>query len=155
MNGRMVSRSQSQLSMASSVSSQAPVGFLGHATKLVNSVLGTSKKGKTELKSLQLAAAAAKKVRFFFMCFRHCSLSFVLRVATRGEGQEGRADEGHGEPAADYDAEESGGRQGAGCRAGEEDEGGRRAEEERAGRQHRQEASQGCHKEGKQLCIAV
>ncbi|KAL0951208.1 hypothetical protein HGRIS_007933 [Hohenbuehelia grisea] len=58
-----VIRSQSQMSMASTSSSQsqAPGGFFGQASKLVNSVLGTSKKGKTEVKSLQLAAAAAKK----------------------------------------------------------------------------------------------
>lgn len=49
--------------MASSSSSNT--GFLGHASKLVNSVLGTSKKGKTEVKSLQLAAMAAKKVADF------------------------------------------------------------------------------------------
>ncbi|KAJ7244788.1 hypothetical protein B0H12DRAFT_802889 [Mycena haematopus] len=57
-------RSQSQMSQmstASSASSQSQGGFLGHASKLMNSVLGTSKKGKTEVKSLQLAAIAAKK----------------------------------------------------------------------------------------------
>ncbi|KAJ7092716.1 hypothetical protein C8R44DRAFT_816349 [Mycena epipterygia] len=57
----MAGRSQSQMSMASSASSQSQGGFLGHASKLMNSVLGTSKKGKPEVKSLQLAAAAAKK----------------------------------------------------------------------------------------------
>ncbi|KAF9496192.1 hypothetical protein BDN71DRAFT_1589216 [Pleurotus eryngii] len=54
-------RSQSQLSIISSSSSQSQGGFFNQATKLVSSVLGTSKKGKTEVKSLQLAAAAAKK----------------------------------------------------------------------------------------------
>ncbi|KAJ7125589.1 hypothetical protein C8R43DRAFT_710410 [Mycena crocata] len=54
-------RSQSQMSMASSASSQVQGGFLGHASKLMSSVLGTSKKGKPEVKSLQLAAVAAKK----------------------------------------------------------------------------------------------
>ncbi|KAF4572929.1 hypothetical protein EYR36_007439 [Pleurotus pulmonarius] len=54
-------RSQSQLSITSSSSSQSQGGFFNQATKLVSSVLGTSKKGKTEVKSLQLAAAAAKK----------------------------------------------------------------------------------------------
>ncbi|KAJ6604640.1 hypothetical protein DFH09DRAFT_1443568 [Mycena vulgaris] len=57
----MAGRSQSQMSMASSASSQSQGGFLGHASKLMNSVLGTSKKGKPEVKSLQLAAVAAKK----------------------------------------------------------------------------------------------
>lgn len=39
-------------------------GFFSSATKLVTSVLGGSKKGKEPVKSLQMAAAAAKKVRF-------------------------------------------------------------------------------------------
>ncbi|KAJ6519807.1 hypothetical protein C8R45DRAFT_952785 [Mycena sanguinolenta] len=53
----------SQMSTASSASSQSQSqgGFLGHASKLMNSVLGTSKKAKPEVKSLQLAAIAAKK----------------------------------------------------------------------------------------------
>ncbi|KAK0198326.1 hypothetical protein F5146DRAFT_1019144 [Armillaria mellea] len=54
-------RSQSQLSLASSASSQSHVGFLGQASKLMSSVLGTGKKPKPEVKSLQRAAAAAKK----------------------------------------------------------------------------------------------
>ncbi|KAF8213059.1 hypothetical protein K438DRAFT_1803337 [Mycena galopus ATCC 62051] len=59
-------RSQSQMSQMSTASSassqsQSQVGFLGQASKLMNSVLGTSKKGKPEVKSLQLAAIAAKK----------------------------------------------------------------------------------------------
>ncbi|KAJ8522581.1 hypothetical protein ONZ45_g872 [Pleurotus djamor] len=54
-----IPRSQSQLSSSSQSSSQG--GFFNQATKLVHSVLGTSKKGKHEVKSLQLAAAAAKK----------------------------------------------------------------------------------------------
>ncbi|KAJ7597027.1 hypothetical protein C8J56DRAFT_817242 [Mycena floridula] len=54
-------RSESQMSVASSTASSQPQGFLGHASKLVSSVLGTSKKTKTEVKSLQLAAAAAKR----------------------------------------------------------------------------------------------
>ncbi|KAJ7492630.1 hypothetical protein FB451DRAFT_541411 [Mycena latifolia] len=58
----MAVRSQSQMSMASSASSQSQGGFLGHASKLMSSVLGTSKKGKPEVKSLQLAAVAAQKV---------------------------------------------------------------------------------------------
>ncbi|KAJ7783775.1 hypothetical protein DFH07DRAFT_873986 [Mycena maculata] len=57
----MVARSQSQISMTSSASSQSHGGFLGQASKLMNSVLGNSKKGKPEVKSLQLAAMAAKK----------------------------------------------------------------------------------------------
>ena len=44
-------------------SSSSNLGFLGQASKLVGSVLGTSKKAKTEVKSLRRAAAAAKKVR--------------------------------------------------------------------------------------------
>ncbi|KAG7450528.1 uncharacterized protein BT62DRAFT_927808 [Guyanagaster necrorhizus] len=54
-------RSQSQLSLASSVSSQSHVGFLGQASKLMSSVLGTGKKPKPEVKSLQRAATAAKR----------------------------------------------------------------------------------------------
>ncbi|CCM02151.1 uncharacterized protein FIBRA_04229 [Fibroporia radiculosa] len=56
-------RSQSQQSMASTASSQSqPVGFFGQASKLVSSVLGSTKKVKGEpVKSLQLAAQAAKK----------------------------------------------------------------------------------------------
>lgn len=50
--------------MASTASSsQSQVGFFGQASRLVNSMLGGSKKSKPEpVKSLQLAAAAAKKV---------------------------------------------------------------------------------------------
>ena len=57
---------KSQLSVASSSGeSSQPVGFFGHATKLVTSMLGVSKKIKTEPpKSIQLAAAAARKVTF-------------------------------------------------------------------------------------------
>jgi hypothetical protein len=44
-------------------SSQAQAGFFNQASKLVNSVLGGGMKAKPELKSLQLAAAVAKKVR--------------------------------------------------------------------------------------------
>ncbi|KAK7064239.1 INCENP-ARK-bind domain-containing protein [Favolaschia claudopus] len=59
-------RSQSQMSQVSTMSStsslaQSQGGFLGQASKLVNSVLGTGKKAKPEVKSLQLAAIAAKK----------------------------------------------------------------------------------------------
>ncbi|KAI0918494.1 hypothetical protein AcV5_002474 [Taiwanofungus camphoratus] len=56
-------RSQSQQSMASTASSsRSQVGFFGQASRLVNSMLGGSKKSKPEpVKSLQLAAAAAKK----------------------------------------------------------------------------------------------
>lgn len=55
---------KSQLSVASSSGeSSQPVGFFGHATKLVTSMLGVSKKTKGEPpKSIQLAAAAARKV---------------------------------------------------------------------------------------------
>ncbi|OAX39002.1 hypothetical protein K503DRAFT_769917 [Rhizopogon vinicolor AM-OR11-026] len=55
-----IPRSHSQLSIAST-SQESQSGFLGHATKFVNSMLGTGKKVKPEVKSLQLAAAAAKK----------------------------------------------------------------------------------------------
>jgi hypothetical protein len=47
----------------SSGESLQPVGFFGHATKLVSTMLGVNKKNKIEPpKSIQLAAAAAKKV---------------------------------------------------------------------------------------------
>jgi hypothetical protein len=57
---------KSKLSVASSSGeSSQPVGFFGHATKLVTSMLGVSKKNKGEPpKSIQMAAAAAKKVMF-------------------------------------------------------------------------------------------
>ena len=60
----MTARSQSQMSMISSGSSQSQGGFLGQASKLLSSALGTSKKGKQpEVKKvLQMAAVAAKKV---------------------------------------------------------------------------------------------
>ncbi|KAH7910944.1 hypothetical protein BJ138DRAFT_1064128 [Hygrophoropsis aurantiaca] len=55
-------RSQSQLSVASTASSsQSQAGFFSQASKLVNTMLGGSKKSKPEVKSLQLAAVAAKK----------------------------------------------------------------------------------------------
>ncbi|KAJ7225524.1 hypothetical protein GGX14DRAFT_639397 [Mycena pura] len=55
------SRSQSQMSIASTASSHSQGGFLGHASKFVTSMLGASKTAKPEVKSLQLAAVAAKK----------------------------------------------------------------------------------------------
>ncbi len=50
--------------MASTSSSQSNsnLGILGQASKLVSSVFGGGKKAKPEVKSLQLAAAVAKKV---------------------------------------------------------------------------------------------
>ncbi|KII94385.1 hypothetical protein PLICRDRAFT_27217 [Plicaturopsis crispa FD-325 SS-3] len=55
-------RSQSQMSMASTSSSQqSQMGLFGQATKFVSSVLGGGKKVKPEVKSLQRAAVAAKK----------------------------------------------------------------------------------------------
>ena len=59
-------RSDSQQSMASTTSSQSNsnLGIFGQASKLVSSVFGGGKKVKPEVKSLQLAAAAAKKVGY-------------------------------------------------------------------------------------------
>lgn len=58
-----IPRSQSQMSMASSESSQSQAGFLGQASKLLSSALGTTKKKQPEVKKvLQMAASAAKKV---------------------------------------------------------------------------------------------
>ncbi|GBE83919.1 predicted protein [Sparassis crispa] len=55
-------RSQSQQSSTSASSSQSQMGFFGNASKFVSSMLGGSKKPKPEpVKSLQLAAVAAKK----------------------------------------------------------------------------------------------
>ena len=46
------------------------MGLFGQASKLVSSVFGGgSKKAKPEVKSLQLAAAAAKKVRVILLCW--------------------------------------------------------------------------------------
>ncbi|KAF8168109.1 hypothetical protein B0H34DRAFT_786336 [Crassisporium funariophilum] len=61
--GAKQTRPQSQMSMASSESSQSQMGFLGQASKLFSNALGTSKKGKQpEVKKvLQMAAVAAKK----------------------------------------------------------------------------------------------
>ncbi|KAI6136627.1 hypothetical protein F5141DRAFT_1075741 [Pisolithus sp. B1] len=57
-----VIRSSSQLSMTSATSSsQSETGFFGQATKLVASMLGGGKKDKPEIKSLQRAAATAKR----------------------------------------------------------------------------------------------
>ena len=65
------SSQSSGLSMA--LSSQSEIGFFGQATRLVTNMLGGEKMAKPEVKSLQLAAAAAKKV-----CFFHChSLNFM------------------------------------------------------------------------------
>ncbi|KIM50297.1 hypothetical protein SCLCIDRAFT_1225428, partial [Scleroderma citrinum Foug A] len=55
-------RSSSQLSgMSTASSSQSEIGFFGQATRLVTNMLDGGKKAKPEVKSLQLAAAAAKK----------------------------------------------------------------------------------------------
>lgn len=54
--------------MTSSQSSQSQAGFLGQASKLLSSALGTSKKGKPEVKKvLQMAAVAAKKVTLLLL----------------------------------------------------------------------------------------
>lgn len=45
-----------------SSSQQSQAGFIGQATKFVSSMLGGSKKKAEPVKSLQLAAQAAKKV---------------------------------------------------------------------------------------------
>lgn len=58
-------RSQSQQSLVSSMNSSqqsSQVGFFGQAAKLVSTVLGGGRTKKSEVKSLQLAAAAAQKV---------------------------------------------------------------------------------------------
>lgn len=71
--------------------------------------MGGSKKGKNEpVKSIQLAAAAAKKV-----CCRLCSnvlvpqLTIILSIAKGGAGQEGDEVEGNGSQASSSTAEES------------------------------------------------
>ncbi|KAG6813800.1 hypothetical protein H0H92_007212 [Tricholoma furcatifolium] len=57
-----ISRSENQISLSSSQSSQSHPGFLGQASKLFNNALGTSKKGTSDIKKvLQMAAVAAKK----------------------------------------------------------------------------------------------
>lgn len=55
--------------MTSTSSSQSQIGWMGQATKLVNSVLGGSKNKKPQVPSLQRAAAAAKKVSIFGWVF--------------------------------------------------------------------------------------
>jgi len=65
--------------MASSASSQSQAGFFGQASKLLSSALGTSKKGKPEVKKvLQKAAVAAKKVPFDYQP-NFCRSSFLLK----------------------------------------------------------------------------
>ena len=50
--------------LVSSVSSESQIGFFGQASKSSSSALGTSNKGKPEVKKvMQMAALAAKKVR--------------------------------------------------------------------------------------------
>ncbi|KAF4623749.1 hypothetical protein D9613_001797 [Agrocybe pediades] len=57
-----IPRSESQLSLASTESSQSNAGFLSQASKLISSALGTGKKKQPEVKVvLQKAAVAAKK----------------------------------------------------------------------------------------------
>lgn len=58
-------QSQTQFSLASSGSSQSQVGFLGQASKFLSNALGTGKRKPEVKKVLQMAAVAAKKVRFF------------------------------------------------------------------------------------------
>ena len=56
-------RSEGQMSgVSSGDESSQPTGFFGQASKLVSSMLGVNKKDKGPVKSIQLAAAAAKKV---------------------------------------------------------------------------------------------
>jgi hypothetical protein len=54
------------MSIASSSEESQPSGFIGHATKFVSGMFGvggsSTKKNKGQVKSLQLAAAVAKKV---------------------------------------------------------------------------------------------
>ena len=74
-----VSCGSSQLSgMSTALSSQSEIGFFGQATRLVTNMLGGGKNAKPEVKSLQLAAAAAKKVCFFDCC----SLNFMLTTSS-------------------------------------------------------------------------
>ena len=82
---------KSQLSVASSSGeSSQPVGFFGQATKLVSSMLGVSKKTKTEPpKSIQLAAAAAKKV--VFPQIRTFATPLILLNAQQQEEQDRKA----------------------------------------------------------------
>lgn len=55
-------------SSSQSTNGSSQLGFFSTATKLVSSVLGASKKGKAEpVKSIQLAAVAAKKVGDMFV----------------------------------------------------------------------------------------
>ncbi|KAG6857550.1 hypothetical protein H0H87_000149 [Tephrocybe sp. NHM501043] len=56
-----VPRSESQLSLVSSQSSQSQSGFFSQASKFLGNALGTSKKGNDVKKVLQMAAVAAKK----------------------------------------------------------------------------------------------
>jgi len=54
----------SRNTFVSSVSSESQIGFFGQAPKFSSSALGTSNKGKPEVKKvMQMAAFAAKKVR--------------------------------------------------------------------------------------------
>lgn len=80
-----VPRSQSQASISSSASSQSQAGFFGQASKLLTSALGSSKKGKPEVKKvLQMAAVAAKKV-IFMTSLPKFIVHYSRLIATRRE----------------------------------------------------------------------
>ena len=60
---QQLENNKSRNTLVSSVSSESQIGFFGQASKFSSSALGTSNKGKFEVKKvIQMAALAAKKV---------------------------------------------------------------------------------------------
>jgi len=97
---------------SSSGESSQPVGFFGHATKLVSSMLGVSKKNKAEPpKSIQLAAAAAKKVILFLTFIVGLSIEPYRCPATGRTGSQSDSFKGYGDEKAGTASKEGGGRE--------------------------------------------
>lgn len=78
-------RSHSQQSMASTASSsqQSQVGLFGQASKFVSSMLGGSKKKPEPVKSLQLAAQAAKKVRLVLIRLSNRVTDYIVHDSNK------------------------------------------------------------------------
>lgn len=104
-------KSQHSVASSSGESSQ-PVGFFGHATKLVSSMLGVSKKNKAEPpKSIQLAATAAKKVTLFLTFLVGLAIKPYRWPATGRTGSQNNPFKGYGGEKAGTASKEGGGRE--------------------------------------------
>jgi hypothetical protein len=100
----------------SSISSESQVGFFSQASKFLSSALGTSKKGKPEVKKImQMAAVAAKKVRCW--SFNRTFYRWANNpVATRRRREESSSLEGDGKPTSTRNATQGRGGEGAPAR---------------------------------------